>query len=204
MPYLFRAAIQAHEQGTPMLRAMLLEFPNDPACDTLDLQYMLGDSLLVAPVFSHEGNVTYYVPRGKWTSLLNGKTIEGPQWVQEIHDFMSLPLFVRPNSVIPMGGRRDRPDYDYSDNVTLQIYQPEDGHPVSVEIPGLDGQIETRFDIKNDGNRINIQRQGSAKAWNVLLIGIDDIEEMENTETINGSTLIKLHEDTSEITVRLK
>ena len=57
MPYLFRAAIQAHEQGIPMLRAMMLEFPNDPACDYLDLQYMLGDSLLVAPVFSHDHSV---------------------------------------------------------------------------------------------------------------------------------------------------
>jgi alpha-D-xyloside xylohydrolase len=135
---------------------------------------------------------------------LNGKTIEGPQWVQEIHDFMSLPLFVRPNSVIPLGSHSDRPDYDYSDNVTLQIYQLEDGKQVSVELPGLDGQIETRFDINNDGHRIYIQRQGSAKAWNVLLIGIDAIEEMESAETINGSTLIKLHENASEITVRVK
>src|SRR5215208_2408478 len=142
MPYLYRAAIQAHEQGTPMLRAMVLEFPNDLACNYLDLQYMLGDSLLVAPVFSHDGNVTYYVPKGKWTNLLNGKTIEGPQWVQEIHDFMSLPLFVRPNSVIPLGSHSDRPDYDYSDNVTLQIYQLEDGNQVSVEIPTLDGKIK--------------------------------------------------------------
>jgi alpha-D-xyloside xylohydrolase len=204
MPYLYRAAIQAHEQGIPMLRAMMLEFPNDPACDTLDLQYMLGDSLLVAPVFSAEGKVTYYIPDGKWTNLLSGKTIVGPQWVQEIHDFMSLPLYVRPNSVIPLGNHSDRPDYDYSDNVTLQIYQLEDENPVSLEITGLDGQIETRFDIKNDGRRIQIQRQGSAKEWNVLLIGIEAIEEMENAEIVDGSTLIKLREDTSEITLRLK
>ncbi|MDQ2693428.1 MAG: alpha-xylosidase, partial [Chloroflexota bacterium] len=60
MPYLFRAAIQSHEQGTPMLRAMMLEFPNDPACEYLDRQYMLGDSLLVAPVFNEDGSVSYY------------------------------------------------------------------------------------------------------------------------------------------------
>src|SRR5215216_87949 len=71
MPYLYRAAIQAHEQGTPVLRSMLLEFPDDPACAYLDLQYMLGDSLLVAPVFSHDGSVSYYVPAGRWTNLLN-------------------------------------------------------------------------------------------------------------------------------------
>jgi alpha-D-xyloside xylohydrolase len=71
MPYLYHAAIQAYEHGTPMLRAMAFEFPDDPACDYLDLQYMLGDSLLVAPVFSHDGSVNYYVPEGRWTNLLD-------------------------------------------------------------------------------------------------------------------------------------
>ncbi|MFK9882575.1 TIM-barrel domain-containing protein, partial [Klebsiella pneumoniae] len=52
MPYLYRQAALANECGTPMLRAMMLEFPDDPACDYLDRQYMLGDSVLVAPVFS--------------------------------------------------------------------------------------------------------------------------------------------------------
>ena len=55
MPYLFGAAVQAHTHGTPMLRAMTLEFPADPGCDTLDRQYMLGDALLVAPVFTADG-----------------------------------------------------------------------------------------------------------------------------------------------------
>ena len=44
---------------------------------------MLGDLLLVAPVFSHDGNVNYYVPEGRWTNLLNGKVIEGPRWMRE-------------------------------------------------------------------------------------------------------------------------
>lgn len=52
MPYLYRQAALANEFGTPMLRSMMLEFPHDPACDYLDRQYMLGDSVLVAPVFS--------------------------------------------------------------------------------------------------------------------------------------------------------
>ncbi len=76
MPYLYRAAVQAHQEGTPVLRAMLLEFPDDPACDTLDRQYMLGDDLLVAPVFSADGVVDYYVPAGRWTNILDGKVIQ--------------------------------------------------------------------------------------------------------------------------------
>ncbi|WP_391595509.1 TIM-barrel domain-containing protein [Yersinia aldovae] len=51
MPYLYSASVQASDQGTSVMRAMMLEFPDDPACDYLDRQYMLGDDLLVAPVF---------------------------------------------------------------------------------------------------------------------------------------------------------
>jgi alpha-D-xyloside xylohydrolase len=205
MPYLYSAAIQAHEKGTPMLRAMILEFPKDPACDYLDLQYMLGDSLLVAPVFSQDGNVNYYVPEGKWTNLLDGRVIEGPRWTRESHDFMGLPLLVRPNSVIPIGNRIDKPDYEYSDRVTLQIYQLEEGRQVFVEIPMLDGKIETRYDIERKENIIHIQRQGPVKEWNALLVGIDSVENLENAEVemVNGSTLIKVHSEINSLSVHI-
>lgn len=188
-----------------MLRAMMLEFPDDPACDSLDLQYMLGDSLLVAPVFRHDGNVQYYVPEGRWTNLINGNVIEGPRWLKETYDFMSLPLLARPNSVIPIGSRTDRPDYDYSDGVTLQVYQLEDGKQASVEIPTLDGKIETKFDIKREGNVMHIERQGPSKAWKVIFVGIDSMENMENTEIemVNGTTLVRVNGEINELTIDL-
>lgn len=65
MPYLYPASSQAASHGTPVMRAMMLEFPEDPACDYLDRQYMLGDDLLVAPVFSEEGDVDFYLPQGR-------------------------------------------------------------------------------------------------------------------------------------------
>jgi len=206
MPYLYRAAIQSHEKGTPMLRAMMLEFPNDPACDYLDLQYMLGDSLLVAPVFSHDGSVSYYIPDGKWTNLLSGRVLEGPRWVRETHDFMSLPLLVRPNSVVPIGSRTDKPDYDYSDGVTLQVYQLGNGKQASIELPALDGKIETSFEVNREDNVIHIQRQGSPKAWNIWLVGIDTLENVEDAEVkiVNGSMMVKASHEIDELKIRLR
>ncbi len=192
MPYLYRAAIQAHERGIPMLRAMMLEFPDDPACDYLDLQYMLADSLLVAPVFSHDGIVNYYVPEGKWTNLLDGNVIEGPRWVRETHDFLSLPLLVRPNSVIPIGNHTDRPDYDFSDGVTLQVYPLEDGKQISVEIPSLDGKIETRFEVKREGRNLHIQKRGPAKEWSVAFAGAPSADFKHKATT--SETRIQLPE----------
>ncbi len=206
MPYLYRTAIQAREMGTPLLRAMMLEFPDDPACTYLDLQYMLGDSLLVAPIFSHDGTVSYYVPYGRWTNLLNGELVEGPRWVRETYDFMSLPLLVRPNTVIPIGSRTDVPDYDYSDNVTLQVFQLEVEKQTQIEIPTLNGNIETTFTILREEDLIYIQRQGLSKSWNVLLMGITNVRNIENTnfEIFNGSTLIKADRQIHELKIQLR
>jgi alpha-D-xyloside xylohydrolase len=94
MPYLLDMAREAHEHGWPMLRAMALEFPQDPACAYLDLQYMLGNALLVAPIFDDSGAVEYYLPQGEWRNLLTGEIAEGPAWKKEKHDYFSLPLWV--------------------------------------------------------------------------------------------------------------
>src|SRR3712207_2736133 len=125
--------------GIPLMRAMLLEFPDDPTCDYLDRQYMLGKSLLIAPVFSGDGAVTYYLPTGRWTSFLTGEVVEGPRWVRETHDAMSLPLMVRPGSVIAVGSRDDRPDYDFAEGVTLRAYELAEGQQTTTIIPSLTG-----------------------------------------------------------------
>ena len=91
---------------------MLLEFPADPTSYYLDRQYMLGSSLLVAPVFDASGDVMVYLPKGRWTHLLSGETVEGGQWRKEHHGFLSLPLYIRPNTILPLGADKARPDYE--------------------------------------------------------------------------------------------
>jgi alpha-D-xyloside xylohydrolase len=95
LPYILKCAREAHEKGIPVLRAMFIEFPDDPACAYLDRQYMLGPDLLVAPVFSEDGEVAYYLPEGEWTGLLSGEAVKGGRWKTEKHGFLSLPLLVR-------------------------------------------------------------------------------------------------------------
>lgn len=105
LPYLLRVAAEAAAKGTPVMRALLLEFPDDENAWSVDTQYMLGDELLVAPVFDAEGWVKFYVPKtengGQWRSWFDGKkTYEGGQWYEEQHGFDSLPLLVRPGGVV--------------------------------------------------------------------------------------------------------
>lgn len=104
-PYLMKSAHQTHATGVPMMRAMVLEFPDDPACEDIDTQYMLGDDLLVAPVFSEDGTARFYVPpcagdggNAPWRSLLTDKTYEPGHWYTERFDYVTLPLLVRPGT----------------------------------------------------------------------------------------------------------
>lgn len=141
MPYLFQAGADAAATGVPILRPMLLEFPDDPAVLHLDRQYMLGADILVAPVFSADGEVDFYLPEGEWTSLLTGETVEGGRWRRETHGFDSLPLYVRPGAVIPWGARSDRPDYDYLEGLRLRVFPGGTGmRTVTVTTP--DGRTQ--------------------------------------------------------------
>ncbi|MDR3284550.1 MAG: alpha-xylosidase [Treponema sp.] len=95
LPYLIKTAGEAHAVGTPVLRAMFLEFPGDPVCAYLDRQYMLGPSLLVAPVFSADNTVEYYLPEGRWTHLIDKRVETGGRWLRETCGFLTIPAWVR-------------------------------------------------------------------------------------------------------------
>jgi alpha-D-xyloside xylohydrolase len=160
------------------MRAMALEFPDDPACDTLDRQYMLGDSLLVAPVFAADGVVDYYVPAGRWTHVLTGQVVEGGHWRRERHDFLSLPLLARPNSLIPVGAQDGRPDYDFADGVTLHLFELADGGRAEAVVPGLDGAPSMTATASREGNSIRITAAGATQPWRVLLRGVEAVRSV--------------------------
>jgi len=171
MPYLFDAALTAHREGVPVLRPMVLEFPDDPAVPYLERQYLLGDRLLVAPVFSAEGDVRYYLPPGTWTDLLTGRAVEGGRWVSETHDFSSAPVLVRPNTVLPLGAREDVPDYDWADGVTLLLASIADGAQITTTVPDASGAVAAEFVTTRNGGSIRVRRTVGDRPWNVLLGG---------------------------------
>ncbi|UPL14986.1 alpha-xylosidase [Microbacterium galbinum] len=142
MPYLYAQGLDAAATGVPLMRPMVLEFPDDPATAYLDRQYMLGSDLLVAPVFTEDGEVEFYLPAGEWTSLLTGETVTGGGWRRERHGFDSLPLYVRPGTVLPWGARVDRPDYDYHDGLQLRVFAGGTG-TAAVTVTNPDGRTET-------------------------------------------------------------
>ena len=101
-PYLLKMAQETHETGVPMMRAMVLEFPDDPTCEDIDTQYMLGDDLLVASVFREDGVARFYVPDDgtgqAWTNIITDTAYEPGKWYTEQYDYHTLPVLARPGT----------------------------------------------------------------------------------------------------------
>ena len=202
MPYLFASAVEASQTGVPVMRAMVLEFPHDPACTTLDRQYMLGDSLLVAPVLSTDGSVTYYCPAGDWTNFLTGEVISGPAWQNEKHGFLSAPLLVKPNSILAVGEEDDKPDYDYAGQVTLRIYQLEDGGSASTIVPTLLGEAALTVTASRAGDQISVHVDGKGN-WKLLLIGIDSVGDVAGGAAASSSDGTLILPSASHVEIKL-
>lgn len=97
LPYLKELAKEASMKGTPLMRPMFFEFPEDKTSWFIDQQYMLGPDLLVAPIFNHAGEVEFYLPKGNWINYFSKNKVAGGKWIKEIHGFDSLPLYIREN-----------------------------------------------------------------------------------------------------------
>jgi alpha-D-xyloside xylohydrolase len=180
MPYLYGAAVEAHREGVPMMRAMVLEFPLDLACVALERQYMLGASLLVAPVFTEDGSVDYYLPEGRWTHLLSGEVQVGGRWYQVKHDFFSLPLFARAGSLVAFGRQDDKPDYAFTDGTLFRAYEIVDGTVATCSVPTLRGEAGLTLTVKRQGQQIEAALSGqSPGGWRLQLAGVKAVAGVE-------------------------
>lgn len=203
MPYLWETAHEAHEQGVPSMRAMVLEFPEDPTCETLDRQYMLGGNLLVAPVFHEQGRVTYYLPEGRWTSLLTGETVQGG-WKKETCGFLELPLYVRPNTFLAMGQTDNRPDYDYADGVELGLYALESGRSASVTVRNPAGVPDLQAEASREGDRIVFRAAASGKPFSLALKGMGAVSAVEGADAVLEGGVIRVPAGVRQVNLTIR
>lgn len=157
MPYLYQVGLGAHERGVPVMRSMFMEFPDDRTALDCDRQYMLGPSLLVAPVFSYTGDVEYYLPRGVWTDWFTGRQVDcrqSGQWMHEKHGFDTVPLWVRDGTVLVTRPGQDSTEYAYGTDSTVSVFLAQDGR-ASATVTEEDGSSLV-FQAERSGNAVTI------------------------------------------------
>ncbi|MFM2081644.1 MAG: hypothetical protein RL380_335 [Verrucomicrobiota bacterium] len=101
MPYVYAQAMDSSERGLPMLRALFVEFPDDPGAWLVDDEYLFGASLLVAPLL-HAGETArdVYLPSGMWIDYQTGKSYSGG-WQKIAAGKLPIVLLVRDGTVLP-------------------------------------------------------------------------------------------------------
>lgn len=173
MPYLFSQAIYTHNSGVPMMRAMVIDFANDPAALTLDRQYMLGDNLLCAPILNDEGTAQFYVPAGRWTDIITGKVYDGEKWYTEKCSYFEMPALARPNSIITYGDFTRDFEYDYLENATATIYELSDGCEATATVYDKDANKVCDIKAVRSGNTITVYYTKTDKNFHICISGTD-------------------------------
>ena len=102
LPYLYSTTYKTHLSDIPVIRPVVMEYPEDRSARNVELEYFLGDSLLVVPVFDQEDEIDVYLPNGQWIDLFTHERIKGGRWVKRKIELDKIPVFIRQNKMIPM------------------------------------------------------------------------------------------------------
>lgn len=193
MPYLYTQAAHSAAYGNPLMRPMWFEFGADYNTHTITNQYMFGSQILVAPVFNPEGNVHFYLPAGKWTSIVqDGESYdvaEGGKWLTKHYDELHLPVLVRDNTILV---RRDQPahaDYDYTKDVEIHLYDMHAG-TTTIRVVNNHGQDAGTVSVNRQDNNLTIKVTGLT--GNLPVIVHEDGKVVAKATIENGQADIKL------------
>lgn len=191
MPYLYTQAAHGAHYGNPLMRPMFLEFGEDPNVYDNGNQYMFGSQLLVAPIFNDRGQAHFYLPGGKWTSILDGKVYDAPatgQWIDEHFDELSLPVLARPNSILIQNPKAVHAAYDYTRDVDIHLYQLQNGEVATKIVDGHGNDVATVTAHRN-GNQVTVDTQGVSGDVTVYVHENDGIA---STKLTNGQAALTL------------
>ncbi|NNM84573.1 MAG: DUF5110 domain-containing protein, partial [Phycisphaerales bacterium] len=132
-----------YDTGTPIMRPMFMEFPDDPSLADMTSQWMIGSGLMVAPILHHSSERSVYLPTGGWYKFQTTKLYSGPATRDVSPSLDEIPVYVRAGSIVPLGP-------------VIQSTQDLPGGPLTVEVyPGGDAHFSL---VEDDGTSYRYMR----------------------------------------------
>ncbi|MBX6354672.1 MAG: alpha-xylosidase [Micromonosporaceae bacterium] len=168
MPYIYSVAVESARTGVPMMRALLVDSPDDPAAWTAELEYRLGADLLVAPMVDPEGSRHVYLPSGDWVDYWTGAVHSGPRYHRMSKPLEQVPLFVRYGALIPLAPLAETLSEAPFTDVTVVSYGAVDGRTV---IRDTDG--DTTVSAVRSGDRFEVTVDGPKPVRRIAFAAVD-------------------------------
>ncbi len=156
LPYLWAQARKCCETSLPVTRALAMEYQNDPNVWNIEDEYMSGDSLLVAPIYTEDNKRSVYLPEGVWTDWHTGERIVGGKWMDIVADLDILPLYVREGSVIPVGPRMNYVNEKNIDSLEIRVYPFESDGRTQIDVETFDDVIPVMYEAKDGKHTVYI------------------------------------------------
>jgi alpha-glucosidase/alpha-D-xyloside xylohydrolase len=207
MPYTYTITREAHDTGLPLMRALWLQYPDDPQAVKLGDEYLWGRDLLVAPVLEKAAKARrVYLPAGTWFDWWTNEKLAGPRWIERTVDLETMPIYVRAGAIIPLDPVRQYTAQPMSEPTMLRVYPGADG---TFTLYDDDGQslgylhdadptmVWIRFRWDDKARRLTIEPDrrmkkwhGGARIYQVQLVGSG--AEPKRVEFRSGSVAVKL------------
>ncbi len=194
LPYLWSFAHEAAATSAPLVRPMMFAYSDDPTAMHVDSEYLLGPWLLVAPVFDPQGRARVYLPAGRWFDFWSGETLDGPRWLDITSPIDRLPLYVRDDSLLPMGPEQSYVGERAWDPLEISVRVSD---AASLRVDGEGAQLEVQARVQDGGVAIDL----SGRA-NVILRFVSPAASSAETsgsvsgvrqERLDGALTLSLH-----------
>lgn len=161
LPYLYSAFVAYHREGIPPVRAVVLDFPEDPRAAVLDDQYLFGESLMVCPLTLKDGTSRkIWLPEGIWHDFFTGKIIKGGQEYLVNADYDQIPVYVKDGALIPFA----EPLECIRENTVFKIHVRSYGSG-RASFPLYEGDFQTFSDENNDEKVVMIRDENGRISW---------------------------------------
>ncbi|WP_410512795.1 glycoside hydrolase family 31 protein [Paenibacillus sp. BR2-3] len=209
LPYIYSAARETEQKGTPMMKALVLDYLNDPNVANLQDQWMFGPSLLVAPVHVPGAiSRSVYLPDGIWHDWNSGNKFTGGQTIQYSAPLATIPVFVKEGSIVPVGKDKNYDGEVVDDFINLKVYPLASGVTTSYSMFEDDGKTygyesgssaATQVSVNKSGNSINLTIGAIQGSYPGMVTNRQWRSEVKvegftvNTVTRNGTVLRKVN-----------
>jgi alpha-D-xyloside xylohydrolase len=187
IPYLYSAAHEAHLTGLPVIRAMPLAFPVDRNTYDKDLQFMLGDSLLIAPIYDISDHRSVYIPDGRWLDYWTGVEQVGGRNIEVTCPLEQMPIYVKAGAIIPTMADALRVPNGLISPLVVEVYPNGNGEYMLYEDEG-----ETRFSYRENGQDFRFEWKGSIEREMIVhfhFAGRSQVTGQKDVRVLDDGTL---------------